>query len=80
MRAEAEAAEQQVQAGRSDWVAKAAQAREAKQAKKGKGKGKAPAPQPESQPRLLPPERVDLDEMLANAMRPAQLGNRRRDR
>lgn len=82
MRAEAEAAERERKEEKDDWIAKAAQKREAKQAKKGKGKGKAPAPQPEPEPRpqLPPPERVDLDEMLANAMRPAQLGNRRRDR
>ena len=77
MRAEAEAAERERKAEKDDWIAKAAQKREAKQAKRGKGKGKAPAAA-EPAPALPAPPRVDWDEAMANALQQrVQLQDRR---
>ena len=77
LRAEAEAAERERKLEKDDWIAKAAQKREAKQAKKGKGKGKAPAPA-EPAPALPVPPRVDWDEAMANALQQrVQLQDRR---
>ncbi len=79
MRAAYEEAERERKEEQDEWIANAAQRREAKQAKKGKGRAPASLEPPSApRPRLPTPPRVDLDREVEMAFRNARIPNRRR--